>query len=402
MIPAIRNTYNQQFTTEKYKAFLEGVADDAGIAPAFRIAETPVFVPKALTNKLVTACEEIIDVLLRPDFKTLTQDAIPPSLKVPNENDHPHFIVIDFAVTREEDGTLAPQLIELQGFPTMFAFQEVMARQFKLHFDIPSNFSNYFNELDDYTYYKLLKEVIIGEFPPEEVILLEVKPEEQKTRIDFYRTEKMLGIATVCITELILEGKKLYYLRNGVKTPIQRIFNRIIFDDLQKQADTLGEHVDLFQELEVEWITHPNWFYRISKYMMPFIHSDYVPKSWFLHEIPVLPTDLENYVLKPLFSFAGQGVLIDVTQADIDQISNPENWILQRKVQYAPAIITPTGPAICEIRMIYVWEDGAARPMLVHNLARISKSKMIGVGFNSKDTWVGGSCCFFEEVQSGY
>jgi hypothetical protein len=279
----------------------------------------------------------------------------------------------------------------------MFAFQEVMARRFKEHFNIPANFSNYFNGLDDTSYYHLLKQIIVGEYPPEEVILLEVKPEEQKTRIDFHRTEKMLGISTVCLTELIQEGKKLYYMRNGVKTPVQRIFNRIIFDDLQKQADTLGEHVNLFQELDVEWITHPNWFYRISKYVMPYIHSEYVPKSWFLNEIPVLPADLENYVLKPLFSFAGQGVLIDVTQEDIDQITDPENWILQRKVQYAPAIVTPTGPAICEIRMMYVWEDEAARPLLVHNLARISKSKMIGVSFNSNDTWVGGSCCFFEE-----
>jgi glutathionylspermidine synthase len=315
---------------------------------------------------------------------------------VPNENEHPHFIVIDFAVTREEDGSLAPQLIELQGFPTMFAFQEVMARRFKEHFEIPANFSNYFNNLDDTSYYDLLRTVILGDLPPEEVILLEVKPAEQKTRIDFQRTEKMLGISTVCLTELIQEGKKLYYLKDGKKTPVRRIFNRVIFDDLEKQAEQLGDFVNLFQELDVEWITHPNWFYRISKFMMPFIHSDYVPKSWFLHQLPVLPTDLENYVLKPLFSFAGKGVLLDVTQEEINKINDPENWILQRKVQYAPAIITPTGPAICEIRMIYIWPDGAIRPMLVHNLARISKSRMIGVAFNTQDTWVGGSCCFFE------
>lgn len=396
MIPSIRTAYNQQFTPEKYEAFLAGIASDAGIAPAFRVAETPVFIPASLTSKLVQACEEIIDVLLRPGFKTLTQNAIPQRLNVPNENEHPHFIVIDFAVTREEDGSLAPQLIELQGFPTMFAFQEVMARRFKEHFEIPANFSNYFNNLDDTSYYDLLRTVILGDLPPEEVILLEVKPAEQKTRIDFQRTEKMLGISTVCLTELIQEGKKLYYLKDGKKTPVRRIFNRVIFDDLVKQAEQLGDFVNLFQELDVEWITHPNWFYRISKFMMPFIHSDYVPKSWFLHQLPVLPTDLENYVLKPLFSFAGKGVLLDVTQEEINKINDPENWILQRKVQYAPAIITPTGPAICEIRMIYIWPDGAIRPMLVHNLARISKSRMIGVAFNTQDTWVGGSCCFFE------
>lgn len=396
MIPAIRKLYNEQFTAAQYQAFLDGIAADTGVVPAFRIAETPVFVPAALSNKLVQACEEIVDVLLRPDFKTITRDAIPPALKVPHENDHPHFIVIDFAVCKDADDALVPQLIELQGFPTMLAFQEVMARRFRTHFNIPAALSNFFNELNEDSYYQLLRDMIIGPFSPEEVVLLEVKPEEQKTRIDFHSTEKNLGIKSVCITALIQEGKQLFYIRDGVKTRIQRLYNRIIFDDLQRQSESLGTHVNLFQELEVEWITHPNWFYRISKYMMPFIHSEYVPKSWFLHELPVVPSDLENYVLKPLFSFAGQGVLIDVTQADIDAIKDPENWILQHKVKYAPAIETPTGPAICEIRMIYIWQDGAARPVLVHNLARISKGKMIGVGFNSKDTWVGGSCCFFE------
>ncbi|NSL87815.1 hypothetical protein [Chitinophaga solisilvae] len=396
MIPAVRATYNQQFTDTQYQQLLQGIAQDAGIAPAFRVAETPVFVPAELTDKLVQACEEIINVVLRPDFKTITRDAIPPHLKVPHENEHPHFIVIDFAVCRRDDGTLIPQLIELQGFPTMYAFQEVMARQFKTHFNIPGQLSNFFNGLDENSYYQLLREMIIGTCPPEEVILLEVKPEEQKTKIDFYSTEKYLGISAVCLTDLIQEGKKLFYMRDGVKTPVQRIYNRIIFDDLLQQSPDLPPHVNLFQELDVEWITHPNWFYRISKYTMPFIHSEYVPKSWFLHELPVVPADLENYVLKPLFSFAGQGVVIDVTQEDIDKITDPENWILQHKVKYAPAIETPSGPAICEIRMMYVWPDSSPRPILVHNLSRISKGKMIGVGFNSKDTWVGGSCCFFE------
>ncbi|HVI48582.1 MAG TPA: hypothetical protein VM802_27180 [Chitinophaga sp.] len=399
MIPAVRTSYNQQFTNTRYQHFLKGIELDAGIAAAFRIAETPVFVPASLTTKLVQACEEIVNVILRPDFKTITRDAIPAELKVPRENDHPHFIVIDFAVCKQEDGSLAPQLIEMQGFPTMYAFQDVMARQFRTHFDIPAHLSNFFNGIDENAYYELLRKMIIGDCPPEEVVLLEVKPEEQKTKIDFYSTEKYIGITTICITDLIQEGKKLFYLRNGVKTNVRRIYNRIIFDDLQKQSTGLPEHVNLFQDLDVEWITHPNWFYRISKYTMPFIHSEYVPKSWFLHELPVLPTDLENYVLKPLFSFAGKGVIIDVTADDINNIKDPENWILQHKVKYAPVIQTPDGNAICEIRMMYIWPDDTPRPVLIHNLARISKGRMIGVGYNSKDTWVGGSCCFFEFEQ---
>ena len=396
MIPSLRTYYNEHFTTGKYQAFLDSLAAEAGEAPAFRVAETPVFIPAALTSKLVQACEEVVEVILRPDFKDITRDAIPNALKVPAENTHPHFLIIDFAVCRQENGELAPQLIELQGFPTLFAFQEVMARQFKHHFNIPGTVTNFFNGLDGDSYFKLLQQLIVGDNDPQEVILLEVAPQLQKTRVDFYCTQKRLGINPVCVTELIQEGANLYYNNNGKQTPIKRIYNRVIFDDLIKQQATLGSYPNLFQHLDVEWITHPNWFYRISKFMLPLIQSPFAPKSWYLHTLPVIPADLENYVLKPLFSFAGQGVIIDVTPADIDNIKDPENWILQHKVQYAPVIYTPSGPAHCEIRMMYIWPDGSPRPLLVHNLARISKGKMIGVSNNAQDTWVGGSCCFFE------
>jgi hypothetical protein len=392
MIPSIRTAYNQHFTQQRYQDFLNGIAAEAGEAPAFKVAETPIFIPAQLTAKLIQACEEIVNVIVRPDFKDLTKDAIPAGMSVPNESDHPHFLVIDFAVCDH----LTPQLIELQGFPSLYTFQELMARQFREQFNIPASVSNYFSGLDDDSYLALLQQVITGPYQPEEVVLLEVKPHEQKTRIDFYYTERKLGITSICITDLIQEGRQVFYLLNGVKTRIKRIYNRIIFDDLFRQQETLGAHINLFQDLDVEWITHPNWFYRISKYTMPFILSDFVPQSWFLHQLPLPPADLENYVLKPLFSFAGQGVVIDITQQDIDNITDPENWILQRKVQYAPAIETPDGPAYCEIRMMYLWPDGAERPILAHNLARISKSKMIGVTKDKSHTWIGGSCAFFE------
>ncbi|HEY1166905.1 MAG TPA: hypothetical protein VGE90_17135 [Chitinophaga sp.] len=396
MIPALRTYYNQHFSNSKYQAFLDSLATEAGQAPAFRVAETPVFVPAALTSKLVQACEEIVEVILRPDFKQLTADAIPHHLKVPGENEHPHFLIIDFAVCRQENGELAPQLIELQGFPSLFAFQELMARQFRAHFDIPDTVDNFFNCLNGDSYFALLRELICGPYDPKEVILLELRPEEQKTRIDFYYTQQKLGILPVCISDLIQEGSRLYYQHNGEKIQIKRIYNRVIFDELFKRESPPGSYPNLFQELDVEWITHPNWFYRISKYMLPLIHSEFAPKSWYLHKLPVVPSDLENYVLKPLFSFAGQGVIIDVTATDIDKIKDPENWILQHKVRYAPVIYTPGAPAHCEIRMMYIWPDGSPRPMLVHNLARISRGKMISVSSNGQDTWVGGSCCFFE------
>jgi hypothetical protein len=238
--------------------------------------------------------------------------------------------------------------------------------------------------------------VIIGNVPVENTILLEIKPHEQKTRIDFYCTQEYLGIQPVCITELIQEGKDLYYMRDGKKTAVKRIYNRVVFDELQAKKNTLGNYTDITQELNVEWVPHPNWFYRISKYTLPFIHHPFVPATYFLHEIKQVPADLENYVLKPLFSFAGQGVVIDVTPADIEKINDPHNWILQRKVKYAEIIETPDVPAKAEIRLMYVWKKGWERPQPVINLARLSKGKMIGVAYNKDKKWVGGSVCFIE------
>lgn len=396
MIPDLRKYYNEHFTTAKYEAMLQALATETGITPAFRVSETPVFVPAALKQQMIDAGEAIIDVILQKDFGKLTDMAIPKGKAVPHENRHTSFLIIDFAVTRDAAGALAPQLIELQGFPSLFAFQELLARQFRSHFDIPDRLSNFLSGLDTASCKALLERTILNGHAPENVVLLEVLPQQQKTLIDFAGTEKLLGIKTICVSDVIQEGKKLYYWLDGEKVRIARIYNRMIFEDLEKYQDALGSAIDFQHGLEVEWAPHPDWYYRISKYMLPLIHGPFAPKSWFLHKIPVLPQDLENYVLKPLFSFAGQGVIIDPTQADVDAIKDPENWILQQKVEYAPVIRTPSGPAKCEIRMMYCWPDDAPRPVLAHNLARLSKGKMIGVGFNADQEWVGGSCCFFE------
>jgi hypothetical protein len=187
-------------------------------------------------------------------------------------------------------------------------------------------------------------------------------------------------------------------MNNGKKTQVKRIYNRIIFDDLQQQTPEVQEKGKiLFEDLEVEWCPHPNWFYRISKYTLPLIRHPYVPATWYLNEIKQIPANLENYVLKPLFSFAGQGVVIDITQADIDKVKDPENWILQRKVKYADVIQTPDVPAKAEIRVFYFWKDGVTRPVATNNLGRLSKGKMIGVRYNKDKEWVGGNFCYFEK-----
>lgn len=398
MIPALRKEFNKNFSVEKYEAFLKDINIIHANALEFRVAETPVFVPKDFTNKILEACESIVDIIVDPKFKELTKKAIPQNLQVSGENDHSHFIAFDFGVCINESSGYEPQLIEMQGFPSMFAYEVLLDDIFRKHFPVPGNFEAYLGGYNRETYIQLLKEIIVKDHAPENVILLEIFPRQQKTKIDFYCTEDYLGIKMVCLTELIKEGKKLYYLNNGKKTEVKRIYNRLIFDDLQQQPSDVQEKGKiLFEELDVEWATHPNWFYRISKYTMPFLRHPYVPKTSFLNEVQQIPADLENYVLKPLFSFAGQGVVIDVTQQDIDNVKDPENWILQRKVKYAEAIKTPDVPAKCEIRIFYFWKDGAARPVATNNLARLSKGKMIGVRYNKDKEWVGGSFCLFEK-----
>jgi hypothetical protein len=398
MVPALRKAFNDAFTKEQYEVFLADLNHPHPGAIEFRIAETPVFISKEFGDKLIDVCNAIIEVITDPGFKQLTQRSIPVQDRVPGENDHTHFIALDFGVCINGEGVLEPQLIEMQGFPTLYAFQVYYPDLLRKYFSIPGNYSQYLNGYDKESYLKDLREVIVGNVPAENVILLEIKPHEQKTRIDFYCTQDYFGIQPVCISDLILEGKKLYYIRDGSgkKTEIKRIYNRIIFDDLNAQKESLGEFVDITQELDVEWISHPNWFYRISKYTLPFIRHPFVPATYFLNEIKQLPGDLENYVLKPLFSFAGQGVVIDVSKEDIDRINDPENWILQRKVTYADAIITPDIPAKLEIRMMYIWKDGQAKPELAINLSRLSKGKMIGVRYNKDKEWVGGNVCYFE------
>src|ERR1700730_69484 len=368
MIPSLRKAFNESFTNEKYESFLKDLNSKHPGAIEFRVAETPVFVPKSFTKKMLDACESIIDFITDPGFKKLTGRSIPKSDEVPNENDHAHMIAFDFGVCENEAGELEPQLIEMQGFPTLFGFQAYYPEVLRKHFDIPANFNHYLEGNNDASYIKLLKEVIVGDLPVENVILLEIKPHEQKTRIDFYCTQDYLGIQPVCITDLIKERNKLFYLSDGQKTQVKRIYNRVIFDDLHAQKDSIGKFVDITQSLEVDWIPHPNWFYRISKFTLPFIRHPYVPKTFFLNEVKQLPADLENYVLKPLFSFSGQGVVIDVSPSDLERIKDPENWILQRKVNYAGIIETPDIPAKAEIRMMYLWTEGDPRPHQAINL----------------------------------
>ncbi len=396
MIPAIRTKYNQEFNQAHYEKFIEHLNNLYQQDVVFRVTETPMFVDKKLKEQLISACEQIVEVIVQPNFKELTENAIPKHIRMQNESKQPHFICIDFGICDDGKGGFVPKLIELQGFASLYAWEDVIGLQYKEWFYCPENFTHYSSGLNHDSYIDLLRKTILGNCNLEEVVLMDLKPHEQKTRIDFYATLSYLGISIVCLSDLIQKGKKVYYLKDGKEMAIKRIYNRLIFDDLEANPD-FKYQINLQDDLEVEWITHPHWFYRISKYTMPFLKNEFVPNTYFLNELKTIPTDLENYVLKPLFSFSGMGVIIDVTPEDISQIKDPENWILQEKVNYAEAIQSPEGGVKCEIRMMYLWPDGDERPTLATNLGRMSRGKMIGVRYNKDFNWVGGNIAFFEE-----
>jgi len=381
-----------------YARLLHYINNEFNLAPNFRVAESPVFVPKAIKEKIWEACNLIADTICAEDYKERSIGAIPDGEFVPKEDEHTLFLQMDFGMCTDPDtGEITPQLIEVQGFPSLYFFQFAVAQAYRHVYDIPDNYTSLFNGLRTDNYMDYMRRVMLEGSDPAEAILLEVEPEKQVTRIDFVGCEKYLGIKTCCVTDLHKDGRNVYYINeSGERQYIKKIFNRVIFDELLKRSD-LPRRFSFKDDLDISWIGHPNWFHRISKYTLPLLDNKYVPKTHFLHDLAEVPSDLENYVLKPIHSFSGSGVEIHVTRDMIDRIEKPHHWILQKKVSYAPVVDTPDGPAKCELRMLMFWERGTERPVIVNNLARLSKGEMIGVRYNKDKTWVGGSVGFFEE-----
>ncbi|WP_312302903.1 hypothetical protein [Chryseobacterium sp.] len=393
MIPKYRKQFNQEFSQEKYQQLKDILKQKGGIEPTFRISESPLFLTKGFEGKLLDASESIITQIKAFPAETL-QKAIPDNCRVPNDTDQPHFFTIDFGICKSENGDIEPQLIELQAFPSLYAFQKVFEETFC---EVYPFLSDIRNPMPHETFKNYLKELIVGDENPENVVLLEIFPEKQKTAIDFALTEQLLGIKTVCLTKVKKEGKKLYYEHEGQLIQIKRIYNRVIFDELDRIPD-LKTEFDFREEAEVEWVTHPNWFFKISKFLLPLLKHQFVPKSYFLHEFPE-NENLENFVLKPLFSFAGSGVNLNPTKEITDAIEDKENYILQRKVTYEPIFEDINGEfSKAEIRLLYIWKQGDERPVLLENLGRMTKAAMVNVDFNKKDAiWIGSSNAFFAE-----
>ncbi|HEY3250475.1 MAG TPA: hypothetical protein VGK25_05100 [Ignavibacteria bacterium] len=398
MIPEIRKKFNAEWSEEKYKAFLDDLNSAFGFPIDFRIAETPIFISKEFKEEILNAVKIITDYLWSDEYKRISLTAIPKGMEVPNDPGYPAMLALDFAICRDSNGEFIPQLIELQGFSSLFFYELLQNKAYRKHFNIPSNFGGLFNIQNPEGYIEVLRDTIVAPSTrgnPENVILLEIEPENQKTRIDFACCERFIGVRPVCLTDITKEGKELYYQRDGKKTKIERIYNRVIFDELERRKD-IKHNFSFQEELNVQWIPHPNWFYRISKFSLPYLKNKYVPETKFLNEFDTYPSDLENYVLKPLFSFAGVGVKYDVTREIIDSISENDrhNYILQKKINYEPVIETPDVPAKAELRLLFVHKD--KKPYLINNLLRLSKGKMMGVDFNKEKTWVGSSLAYFE------
>ena len=398
MITDIRKKYNEGFKQEYYENLLARIEKTFTEPTAFRISETPVFIGKALKDEILSACESIIGQLWQTDFQQVRDRFIPKELQSPHPLGNPDFFSIDFGLCDDGKGGITPQLIELQAFPTLFFYQPFLGKAFQECFPaIPKEgLHYYFSGLNEETYAKEVGGVILGDANPENVVLLELFPEKQRTRIDFWATQKALGIETVCMTKVLREDKKLYYMKEDRKIRIHRIYNRVIFDEL-KRIENLEVAFDLNDDLEVTWVTHPDWFFIISKCIMPLLKHKNVPASYYLNDYPD-DLNLDDFVLKPLFSFAGQGVNLHPDAAFIASIEDKENYILQKKVKYVPVVETNTDKnSKVELRILYVWSREENRLKPVINLTRMSKGEMINVSHQVENTWVGSSISFFEE-----
>ena len=404
MIRGLRKQFNASFTPDKYQKFLQHIDDVSGTHVQFRLSETPCFLPKPLLDRMARAGEELIHQLVdSPAYRAKSDEAVPAEFNVPNEAAHPMFVQVDFGLVRDAQGEVQPKLVELQAFPSLYAYQGPLAEAYIDVYGLrdpefrslgSGELKYLLSGLDTDSYRSLLRKAIVGSHDPENVILMEIHPQEQKTLPDFLLTEKTLGVRAVDIVDIRKEGPRLYYERDGKRVPIQRIYNRAIVDELERKKIKLA--FDWRDDLDVEWAGHPNWYFRISKFSIPYLKHPSVPKTWFLDQLTEIPADLENYALKPLYSFAGLGVVIAPKKDDITAIP-PEKrpyYILQERMNFEPVIETPFGGTKAEVRVMYVWLDKLT-PVLT--IIRTGRGLQMGVDHNKNMEWVGASAGLYLE-----
>ena len=397
MHPGHRAAFNAAFTPAFAARYAEDVARRAGQSAGFRLAETPVFLTDDLAEALASGAREIVAELASPDLLARMKRSIPARWDVPGMDALPSLAQVDFAVVRQ-DGRLVPRLIELQGFPSLSAFEVLQADAWSAALqEVPglprATWSPYFSGFDRAGFLALLKRTVVGAEDPAEVVLLDLEPEHQKTSIDFAATQKLLGVDPVDPRELVKEGRRLFRTKDGRRVPVKRIYNRVVFDELIKTGAALP--FDFREELDVRWVPHPNWYWTWSKASLPFLRHPAVPRATVVSEFGPVPADVgDRYVLKPLFSFAGGGVNVDPAPEDVARLPEAERsrWVLQEKIAYDPCVVAVDGGGVkVEVRMMLFRPDEERAPTLALNLCRLSRGKMLGVDFNKDFTWVGSS-----------
>jgi len=405
VIPSLRQDFNSRFRPETYRTFLRNLDACVRTHVTFRVAETPVFLPRELLKEMATIGAELTQRLVDDqEYLAQSRKAIPEAYRAADETPHPHFMTVDFGLVRERNGKLAPRLVELQAFPSVYAYQLVLAENYRAVFALDSNLDPFLNGHTEATFWKLMQKVITRGHDPSHVVLTEINPEHQKTLPDFRVTADRLGIRVVDISQVIPEDRpgklpRLCYRDGSHMVPIHRIYNRAIVDELiQKQIHL---QFDYREHFDVEWAGHPNWYFHLSKFSIPYLDHPAVPPALFLHDWfkgegrDRLPSDREQWILKPLFAFAGKGIKFAPTDDDLAAIPVRErrNYLLQQRVKFENVIDTPHGPTQPEIRILYLWPDGGhLEPVLP--LIRLGRGKMMGVDHNRDLEWVGASAAF--------
>ena len=392
MIPALRQQFNANYTPEKYQRLLKLLEERCGTRVKFRVCETACFLPKPLIDQMSEYGKELIQQLNSIEYRKASSAAIPDQFRVPRETNQPLFVQVDFGLVRDQAGKLQPKLVELQGFPSLYAYQAMLSQSYREVFGLDPNLKYLLSGLDWESYKKLLQRAIVANHDPKHVILMEIDPLHQKTLPDFLLTEKLLGIKTVAITDVHKVGKFLFYENAGKRTPIMRIYNRAIVDEMVRKDLKLA--FQLTDDVEVEWAGHPNWFFRMSKFSLPYLKHECVPGTWFLDRVEQMPKDLEHYVVKPLFSFAGLGVIINLTPQDLAAIPREQRsqYILQERMNFEPVVETPFGGNKIEVRVMYIWQDEL---LPVMTIIRMGRGLMMGVDHNRNMEWVGSSSGFY-------
>ena len=407
MIEPYRGEFNAGFTAEKYATLLRSLDEQVGMHIEFRVAETPCFFAPELMDRMVKAGVELTSQLMgSARYLKESRAAIPAEYCVPglsmDGDAHPHFMTVDFGLVRDAEGELQPKLVEMQAFPSIFGYQPMLARTYIEVFGLggrsDGELTYLLGGMDEGTYWERMREVIVGEHEAENVVLADVEPQTQKTRPDFVMHEKALGIRTVDAAKLVKEGNRLFYRdeRRGRLVPVERIYNRMIVDEVVRKNVELP--FDYRDELQVEWAGHPNWYFQVSKFSLPHLRHATVPAAVFLDEWMAgigrerLPDDRQQWVLKPLYSFAGTGIQFAPTDDEIAAIPAKERhqYLLQERVKFEPVIRTPEGRTQAEIRILYVWPDGGEMTAMT-SLVRMGRGLMMGVDHNRDRTWVGGS-----------